>query len=114
MRGIIVPLTALALTACPAAPEQNAAQAPDQGNGATNSAAEVAALPVGQRNAVLLRAIRDAGLPCQGVSRSAVAGTASKPTWRAECNDGTAHLVEVRPDGVAVVTSRTGTGADRP
>lgn len=108
MRGMTVLLAALALAGCQAAPERNAARTEDQGNGTANSAAEVAALPVAQRNAVLLRAIRDAGLSCQGVTRSEAAGAAGRQIWRAECNDGTAHLVEVKPDGVAMVTSRVG------
>jgi hypothetical protein len=60
----------------------------------------------GQRNAVFLRAIRDAGFSCQHVDRSiAVEGAGPAPMWAAHCNaerqswaifiasDGTAHLL---------------------
>lgn len=46
----------------------------------------VAALSEGQRNAVFIRAIRDAGLECQHVESATPAGTyRGMPVWRATC-----------------------------
>jgi hypothetical protein len=57
----------------------NAATAESTGNA-------VAALSEGQRNAVFIRAIRDAGLECQHVQSSTPAGTyRGMPVWRATC-----------------------------
>ncbi len=127
MRTMTILVAALAaattLSACQPTPDRNAAQAAnaadngsdnaldnnsdDSADNVSNATAAVEALPEVQRNAVFLRAISDAGLPCQGVTKSErLADTAGKPTWRAECNDGTAHLIDVSPDGTAVVTSR--------
>lgn len=124
MRTMTILAAALAaattLSACQPAPDHNAAQAANAADANTadnvldnssdnvsNASAAVEELPEVQRNAVFLRAISDAGLACQGVTKSErLADTAGKPTWRAECNDGTAHLIEVSPDGTAVVTSR--------
>lgn len=107
MRTIAILVAALVLTACQTAPDQNSSTAAAPTD-AVNYAAEVAALSDRQRNAVFLRAIRDAGHGCQGVTRSEQVGDrAGKATWRAKCDDGTAHLVQVRPDGTAMVTSRT-------
>lgn len=109
MRRMIIPMAALALAACQAAPDQNAGEAAATAGNISNYTAEVFALSVGQRNAVFLRAIRDAGLACQGVTKSEqLDNTAGKPQWRAECSDGTAHLVQVTPDGTALIVSRTG------
>ncbi len=104
MRKTILAIAAVVLAACQPASEQNAAQT----NAAGNVTAQVSTLPVAQRNAVFLRAIRDAGLSCQGVTTSEqVADVGGKPAWRAECDDGTAHMIQVTADGTAVVTSPT-------
>ncbi|MCG7347837.1 hypothetical protein [Sphingomonas sp. ACRSK] len=105
---LIVPALALALTACGgnSEPQPNAAD-----NGATAEAtqqldAKVAALSEGQRNGVFIRAIRDAGLPCQGVTASERSGDA-QATWTATCTDGSKHIIAFTPDGMAKVTSMT-------
>lgn len=74
----------------------------------TGAAAQVAKLDEGQRNGVLERAVRASGAACPEVLRSertevrhGVMG------WKAECNNGTAHLIEIQSDGTANVTSRT-------
>ncbi len=62
---------ALLLSACgPSAQEQAAANAAAVANQqqASEMAAKVEALAPGQREGVFIRAIRDAGLPCQGVT----------------------------------------------
>ncbi|WP_176597447.1 MULTISPECIES: hypothetical protein [Sphingobium] len=74
----------------------------------TGAAAEVAKLDEAQRNGVLERAVRASGAACPTVAKSertevrhGVMG------WKAECNNGTAHLIEIQADGTANVTSRT-------
>lgn len=106
--------TVLALAACHAPSQQgvdNAAAADNASNaatGATNAAAAVLALPEAQRDAVFLRAITDAGLSCQAISKTErLPDEGGKPNWRATCSDGSAHLIDLSPDGTAVITSRT-------
>lgn len=109
MRTMITSIGTLVLTACQPALDQNPAGPANMAGDVSNYDTEVISLPVGQRNAVFLRAIRDAGLACQTVTRSErLADTAGKPKWRARCEDGTAHLVQVAPDGTALTVSRVG------
>lgn len=108
MRISTIPLVALALGACQQVSDQEQAQSNTSGID-RNYTAEVLHLSDSSRNAVLLRAIRNAGFSCQGVTGSErVADAGAAPTWRATCNDGTPHLVQVAPDGTATVLSRTG------
>ncbi|MFA6117891.1 MAG: hypothetical protein WC729_28160 [Sphingomonas sp.] len=107
MRIMMSAIAVLALAGCQAPPDLNVAQPDEPAATITNATAEVLKLPEGQRDMVFLRAIRDAGLDCQGVTRSErLDDTAGKPTWRVECTDRTAHLVQVTPDGTALVASR--------
>ena len=70
----------------------------------SNAQAEVRALPEGQRNAVLIRAIRDAGLTCQHVEESMEAETSNNlPVFMATCEDGAVYAVAVGEDGTATV-----------
>ena len=75
---------------------------------AGNTAAAIRDLPAGQRTAVLLRAIRDAGRECQGVTAATeVTANGSPPTWAATCEDGNQWIVALGADGTATVTNRT-------
>jgi hypothetical protein len=105
MRTMMAAGVALMLAGCGEAPEQpvtaNVA-APE-----TGAAAQVAKLDAETRNIVLQKAIRASGLPCPAVTgaeraevRPGVRG------WKAQCNDDTAHLIEISADGTAKVTSR--------
>lgn len=69
---------------------------------------QVAALPDGQRNAVFIRAIRDAGFDCQGVteSRRGGEGLRGEPLWIATCNDKKHYGVLLGRDGTAQVVTR--------
>ena len=68
--------------------------------------ARMAALNEKERNAVLFRAIRDAGRACQGVTRSqGIDPVEGKPAWVATCDDGTPWLVVMGNDGIATVTN---------
>jgi hypothetical protein len=67
---------------------------------------QVAALGEAERNVVFIRAIRDAGRDCQGVTQSerrddiAVNGT---PTWIATCQRGQTWVISIARDGTAQV-----------
>jgi hypothetical protein len=71
-----------------------------------NYQSELLAMPEGQRNAVFIRAIRDANAPetCQGVESSSYRGeTSGAPTWTARCNDGGEWTIVIGRDGMADV-----------
>lgn len=69
--------------------------------------ARIDALSDGQRNAVLLRAVRDAGHDCQGVVGSAYGGVEfGMPSWVARCSDGRDWLVMIGKGGRALVARR--------
>lgn len=90
------------LSACDNQPTAaNTATAP-----ATNDYAErVSALPDGQRNATMFRAIMDADFQCHRVSGTTrhadVQGT---PAWVAQCDDGGRWLIVLDASGTAKVT----------
>lgn len=106
-----IAMSALFLAACGSGAERDAAvnAAP-----ADDYAERIRALPEGQRDAVLLRAIRDAGQTCQHVTRSvAVADAGGTPSWQARCDDGTTWVVTPNSGGIATVTGATPTQAQR-
>jgi hypothetical protein len=106
MRTILTSIALPTLCACNAA-DKNATETTNAVEYVTNYVAEVKALSERQRDAVFLHAIRDAGLPCQNVTGSEQIAAADRaPMWRAQCDDGVAHLVQVMPDGTANVVSR--------
>jgi hypothetical protein len=83
-------------------------QATGNGQAGSNVAAEVVAMNDRQRNVVLVRALMDAGLPCQGVQQSTrMQDQDGLPMWRATCTDGTSHMVTITRDGTANIVSRT-------
>lgn len=113
--SLVLPAAAIAplalIAACGGSPAGNdsaaatnaAAAAADAGN----TAATIRALPAGQRTAVLLRAIRDAGHDCQTVTQAEeVTADGSPPTWAATCEDRNQWVVAIGADGTANVTSR--------
>ena len=99
----VAPLIALAaaLAACGSNRQDDnasAARAPEP------VGTRVAALSEGQRNGVFIRAIRDAGLDCQHVQRSAPAGSAGEvPLWRATCQGGLDYMIAIGADGTAQI-----------
>jgi hypothetical protein len=118
MRQVVL-LTALLLAGCGTPPAANTAEPAniaEPANAAANMADEAAGnatatvqgLPDAQRRAVFLRAIRDAGLDCQEVTTAEqISAPGEAPQWRAHCEDGTMHLINVTPDGTAHIVSRT-------
>lgn len=96
----------LALAACGAPASNETATS----NTSVNYVTEVLGLPDAQLRGVLFRAVRDAGLECQGVDAAERVGADDdRPQWRARCIDGTQHLVAVDRSGTALVVSRAGT-----
>jgi len=67
---------------------------------------QVIAMADGPRNAVLIRAIRDAGRECQNVETSTRQADArdGSPTWLAQCAGGPAYVVGVGRQGNVSVT----------
>ncbi|MEP9400854.1 hypothetical protein [Sphingomonas sp. VNH70] len=109
MRGLMLTMSgALLLSACgPSAQEQAAANAQAVANQqeASEAAKKVEALAPGQRDGVFIRAIRDAGLPCQGVTASERGETPG--SWIATCQEGSRHIITFGANGMANVTSFT-------
>lgn len=102
---IIVALT-LPLAACGSGAEPPSAtniSAPED-----DYVARIRALSPGQRDGVLLRAVRDAGRDCQQVTKSdAIPDVMGAPAWTATCDNGGIWVVAFNPGGVATVTSAT-------
>jgi hypothetical protein len=69
----------------------------------SNLQQQVIALPDGQRNGMLLRAILDGGQNCQGVKEAVRADRKGVPTWEVRCMDGGAFVISIGPDGIAQV-----------
>ena len=83
-------------------------QAPEPGNQIAVPGAEVQqrveTMPEGQRNAVFLRAIRDARQECQHVESSTRAGEHQGfPVWSARCEGGGTWTIVIGNDGVAQI-----------
>src|SRR6478672_1364263 len=99
MRYLLVAGLALSTAACGGVTQGS--------NGTAANAAEpvgnqVAALSEGQRDAVFIRAIRDARLECQRVQGSARVGDyRGMPVWRARCQGGGEWIIVVANDGTA-------------
>ncbi|WHO39707.1 hypothetical protein PMI04_003690 [Sphingobium sp. AP49] len=74
----------------------------------TGATAAVAKLDPDLRNGVLEKAIKASGVACPSVTGSERAEVRpGVKGWKAQCNNETAHLIEILPDGTAKVTSRT-------
>ena len=79
-----------------------------QGNEAVGSTADyqarLAAMPEGERNAVFIRALRDARLECQHVDSSESAGEyQNMPVWTARCTGGGNWTIVIGENGVAQI-----------
>ncbi len=118
---MIVPVfAAIALGGCGApsgndAAGANAALTPEPANAVGNElaseniTARVLAMGDRERNVVFVRALMDAGLPCDGVTSSErLPDQDGKPLWRANCKaPGGSHMIGITPDGTAQIVSRT-------
>lgn len=112
MRIPIIAALAAATAACGSGGQNNAA--PAAANAPEPAGNQVAALSEGQRNAVFIRAIRDAGLDCQHVERSVAAGTArNMPVWRATCQGGGEFAIAIGADGTAQILPEGASGGNQ-
>jgi len=103
MRASLIAMLALATAACGGGQNQ-AAPAAESANNTAPAGTQVAALSEGERNAVFIRAIRDAGLDCQHVDRSVALGNVQNmPAWRATCQGGGEYTIVVGADGNAQI-----------
>jgi hypothetical protein len=95
----------IAAAACTETPPGNTAASTNAaGTSDVNVQQRVAAMPEGERNAVFIRAIIDAGLECQNVqSASPVAGAAGGASWVARCEGGRAYTITLGAGGNAIV-----------
>lgn len=108
-------LTALAaLTAACGTPQTAETRS---GTNVASNAGRIADMADGQRNAVFIRAIRDAGLECQHVEASQAAGNfRGHPVWSAECDGGRRWTIVLTATGAQILEgdrSRLVTDADR-
>jgi hypothetical protein len=72
--------------------------------GARSVQNELASLPEGQRNAVFIRAIRDANQDCQNVESSTLVGQHQGfPLWSARCEGGRTFTIAIGNAGEAQV-----------
>ncbi len=107
MAARLAPMLALtlALPACGQKAEQPAAAnavAPESG-----AAAQVAKLDPSLRDGVFQKAIKASGAACPAVTGSERAELRPGVRgWRVHCDNDSAHLIEILPDGTAKVTSR--------
>ena len=109
MRTILLTMPILTglLAACGDAGDPPQSRAPEPPSAIQNT---VAALPDNQRDAMLIRAIRDAGLDCQGVTGARRVDTApgrpgGDPSYVAECIGGASYGVSIGRDGTAQVAA---------
>ncbi len=102
MRTILLAAAPLALAACDGNPAAPQAQPTPQGP--SEFQRQVAALEPAQRNAVFIRAIRDAGHDCQGVTKSeSKPPVGGDPLYHATCSDKATYGVVIGRDGAATV-----------
>lgn len=103
MRSLIL-CSALLLAACDAAPS-NTTAASSEAQPPSAFQNQVVAMSDEARNVVFIRAIRDAGHDCQGVTQSE--RRADQPDgnllYQATCNDGASYGVSLGRDGTAQV-----------
>jgi hypothetical protein len=104
--ALLMPL--LALAACGEAPDQpERSAAANAAAPETGAAAQVAKLDPETRNIVFQKAIRASGANCPSVTEAARETLAhGAKGWKAQCDNASAHLIEILPDGTAKVTSR--------
>ena len=101
MRTIWIAAVLTMLSAC--GPSGNSAPAGNEVAGG-DVGQRLRAMPEGQRNAVLIRAIRDAQLDCQHVRGSVPAGDyRGLPVWEVHCAGGGQWTLVVTGDGTAQI-----------
>jgi len=111
MRGQTILILGTALAGCGQQPGNTAITTNAVAPVETGYIAKVLALPQGQLNGVLYRAIDDAKRPCQGIAgRVRQPDRNGKPVWAVRCIDGSAWVVMLNDNGMAEVTGIPGHG----
>ena len=110
MRVQLIGFAVLVLGACSGGESAN--QAENQVNAAPvrldETQRRVTGLSEGERNAMLIRAIRDARQPCQHVQESMLASEArTAPVYFATCEDGAVYAVAISAGGNVSVRAVT-------
>ena len=104
---LIVGMVSMLVAGCGGPADRNTAAVEGDvqaGSNAVNYQTEVASLPEGQRNAVFIRAIRDAQLECQHVESSTPAGEhQGMPVWNVRCGGGGNWTLVITADGTAQI-----------
>jgi hypothetical protein len=96
-------LLGLVLAGCSGQPDA-VDESPANAGGTISYRQQLEAMPEGQRNAVFIRAIRDAGQGCQHVDSSTSTGNSGgMPVWSVRCSGGGTWSVVVGENGVAQV-----------
>ncbi|WP_332811700.1 hypothetical protein [Sphingomonas sp.] len=94
----------LALAACDRGGSQAQQPAAAAADAQRDTQARLAAMAEGERNAVFIRAIRDAGFDCQHVDSSSYQGnSAGAPTWVATCDKASNWVILIGSNGAAQV-----------
>ena len=103
MRQMIVPLIALTALASCGPPQRDAPKVAEPPSGVT---LKVMQMGEPERNVVFIRALLDADLACDGVTKSErVPDMQGVPYWKAYCKNGSSHLITVTKDGTAQIMS---------
>lgn len=110
IRYTLIATALMALAGCDRTPSQTTAPAANVAAAVEADRALIArmeALPKGQLDIVLFRAIRDAKQPCQGIAASRrLDDQAGRPAWSAQCDRGDGRfLLVLNPDGLMTVTA---------
>lgn len=109
MRGWTILILGTALAGCGQQPARTVAVTNTAAPAESGYIAKVLALPQGQLNGVLYRAIDDAKRPCQGIAgRVRQPDRNGKPAWAVRCIDGSAWVVLLNDNGMADVTGIPG------
>lgn len=107
IRPALLAIALAGLTACgDPAPKPTAAPDPAAVQADAALIARITALPPGQLDIVLFRAIRDARQECQGIAASRrIDDQNGRPAWSAQCDRGGQFLLVLQPDGQMTVTA---------
>ena len=108
----MVPMIAT-LAGCGEPARDQAVTGGNQAIAESGAAAQVAQLTPEQRNGVFEKAIRDSGVACPAVTGSE--RTEIRPGvkgWKAQCDNDSAHLIEITPDGLRLLERAPGVSVD--
>jgi hypothetical protein len=108
IRPAIAMLALAALAGCHSPQRQSATNNTAAAAASGQFANQLAALPEGQRNGAFMRAITDAGFPCQKIEQAAAhAPIGGKPAWAIACDHGNDYVALAIPgDTLQIIPGR--------